>query len=70
MIGDEKHTNSAKQSSLCCDCTKLDCTWMQNLEPVAGWEAIRTDVGHPTPQGYKPLPSYCVVSCPYYTKAE
>ncbi|MCM1223143.1 MAG: hypothetical protein NC548_52700 [Lachnospiraceae bacterium] len=59
-----------KRTTLCWSCGKLDCSWMRNLEPVAGWEAIKTDVGHTTPQGYVHLPSYCVLSCPGYVEVE
>lgn len=27
------------------DDNKLDCSWIKNLERVAGWDAIKTDVG-------------------------
>lgn len=39
---------SKKRASLCWQCNKLDCSWIKNLEPVAGWDAIKTDVGHTT----------------------
>lgn len=37
-------TNSRpkKQPTLCFSCKRLDCTWMKNLEPVAGWDAKKT----------------------------
>lgn len=70
---ESKRTRSKKvnkTSTLCWSCARLDCSWMKKLEPVAGWEAIKTDVGHTTPQGYVHLPSYCVLSCPGYVMAE
>lgn len=69
MPDENAHKSSAKPTTLCWNCARLDCTWMQNLEPVPGWDAIKTDVGHLTTQGYKHLPSYCVLSCPCYTEA-
>ncbi len=65
-----KDAKITKKATLCWSCGRLDCSWMRNLEPVAGWEAIKTDVGHMTPQGYVHLPSYCVLSCPGYAKAK
>lgn len=59
-----------KRTTLCWSCTKLDCTWMRSLEPVSGWEAEKTEVGHTTKQGFVHLPSYCVKSCPGYTRSK
>ena len=67
---ENKPKKPKKKTSLCCDCKRLDCSWMKNLEPVAGWEAIPTNVGYKTARGFVDLPSYCVISCPGYTPGQ
>ncbi len=38
-------TKTQKTETICWDCARLDCSWIKNSEPVAGWEAVTTDVG-------------------------
>ncbi len=59
-------TKTQKIETLCWDCARLDCSWIKNLEPVAGWEAVPTDVGLVRKGIRRKVPSYRVISCPGY----
>lgn len=65
-------TNSRpkKQPTLCFSCKRLDCTWMKNLEPVAGWDAKKTVIRNRASGKDVLVPSYCVESCPGYVPSE
>lgn len=43
-------------TTLCCGCSKYDCSWVKRLVPVEGWEATENKV----------LRSYNVNKCPEY----
>lgn len=58
-----------KKPTLCFNCTRLDCTWMMNLEPVAGWTAKKTKIRYKVSGKDVSVPSYCVESCPGYVPA-
>jgi len=59
-----------KKETLCWDCARLDCSWIKNLEPVAGWEAVPTDVGLIRKGIRRKVPSYRVISCPGYAPSK
>jgi len=65
-INEKKPKKPTKKSSLCWKCSRLDCSWMKNLEPVAGWDVEKTKLITKTKTGYMNLPSYRVISCPGY----
>lgn len=59
-----------KAATICWDCTKLDCSWMKSLEPVAGWDAEKTYHTDKVNGKMKDWLSYCVKSCPGYIPAK
>ena len=59
-----------KAATICWDCVKLDCSWMQSLEPVAGWDAEKTYHTDKVNGKMKDWLSYCVKSCPGYVPAK
>ena len=68
---DEKTSQKSKKAtSICWKCSRLDCSWILKSEPVAGWEAVPTNVGHMTTRGFVSLPSYRVEYCPGFIKGD
>ncbi len=59
-------TRTQKIETICWDCARLDCSWIKNSEPVAGWEAVPTYVGLVRKGIRRKVPSYRVISCPGY----
>lgn len=57
-----------KPSTICWSCERLDCSWMQSLEPVAGWMAVQTFIRMKISGKIVGLPSYVVLDCPGYRK--
>lgn len=61
-----KPKKPSKEATICWSCVKLDCSWMQSLEPVAGWDAEKTYYTDKVHRKSKCWSSYCVKSCPGY----
>lgn len=59
-----------KKESLCWHCSRLDCSWMGELEPVAGWTAKKTTIRNRVNGKDSPIPSYRVESCPGFVPAK
>lgn len=50
--------------TLCWECKRLDCVWMENLKPVPGWTAER----HIRDFSGKELVTYCVKQFPEFRR--
>ncbi len=61
-----KAAKPQKIETICWDCARLDCSWIKNSEPVAGWEAVPTYVGLVRKGVRRKVQSYRVISCPGY----
>ncbi len=67
---DRSKQRKPKKESLCWHCARLDCSWMKNLEPIAGWKAKKTIIRYGANGKDLPIPSYRVESCPGYVPAK
>lgn len=54
--------------TLCWQCKRLDCSWMQSLIPVSGWEAKPTRLKYVHKGITENRPSYRVINCPMFEK--
>lgn len=65
---ERKHKAKAKhvKQTICWECSKLDCPWMQDAIPVKNWIAepsvIKDNNGD--------IKSYCVIHCPLYERSK
>lgn len=67
-------TKCGGKGTLCWQCKRLDCSWMQSLTPVPGWEA-KPDMIRQRQTNKKTgkvkiteVPSYMVINCPMFEK--
>lgn len=56
-----------QRQTLCWECDRPDCPWMQKLEAVPGWTAESTTIKN---RERDVVNSYHVISCPMFRKTE
>lgn len=57
MVKVERNQHQRKTAdTLCATCKICSCSWVQHLEPVAGWDADPVEANH----------SYLVKACPFF----